>query len=425
MTICNPKQNSRSRLCRTSWYPYYAGYSVDFVDSILNHLQLKPDSTILDPWNGSGTTTYAAARNGYSAIGFDLNPVMVIAAKAMFVEQAKGSLVAIGQKIICDAAKEIQSVGHELDPLDAWFAPSATLRIRTLESAIQSNLVDIESQRFRLVQSDVHNLSPLCCFFYVALFRSVRELLTPLRASNPTWIRLPETTRNRLRPSLSSITNIFSRNIKEMDEAIRSADPAIANVRFDISCSTALALKGKSIDCVITSPPYCTRIDYAVATRPELYVLGIGPKTGFSELRRGLLGSTAVSPISDEARAGLGETCDRVLSRIFSHDSVASKSYYYKTFWAYFRDMAMSIAECNRVLRKRGTAVFVVQDSYYKDIHVNLQAIIEEMFRYQGLDISERFDFKSRRSMAHVNTRSRIYGRKDDAIESVLLFSNA
>ena len=37
---------------------------------------------ILDPWNGSGTTTYAASQLGYTSRGLDLNPVMNIVARA-------------------------------------------------------------------------------------------------------------------------------------------------------------------------------------------------------------------------------------------------------------------------------------------------------------------------------------------------------
>lgn len=46
------------------WYRYYAGYSTGFVRDTLRSLPLPENSLILDPWNGSGTTTYVAAQTG-------------------------------------------------------------------------------------------------------------------------------------------------------------------------------------------------------------------------------------------------------------------------------------------------------------------------------------------------------------------------
>lgn len=56
---------------RSSWYRYYAGYSRAFVTDTIDHLGLTKGSTILDPWNGSGTTTAVAAEAGYEVVGFD------------------------------------------------------------------------------------------------------------------------------------------------------------------------------------------------------------------------------------------------------------------------------------------------------------------------------------------------------------------
>ena len=48
---------------------------------------------MLDPWNGSGTTTYAAAQLGHSSIWLDLNPVMVIVARARLLSPSEADLI--------------------------------------------------------------------------------------------------------------------------------------------------------------------------------------------------------------------------------------------------------------------------------------------------------------------------------------------
>src|SRR5687767_8614435 len=80
--IQNPKRNRNTRFGRASWYPYYAGFSPYFAQSLLASSGLNQTARIGDPWNGGGTTTTSAAMLGHHAYGYDLNPVMVVVAKA-------------------------------------------------------------------------------------------------------------------------------------------------------------------------------------------------------------------------------------------------------------------------------------------------------------------------------------------------------
>src|SRR4051794_27196705 len=70
----NPK---RSGAAIDELYSYYAGFSPEFVSAALDRLRLAESTTLLDPWNGAGTTTRVAARRGFAVRGFDINPVMV------------------------------------------------------------------------------------------------------------------------------------------------------------------------------------------------------------------------------------------------------------------------------------------------------------------------------------------------------------
>lgn len=73
---------------RANWYNYYAGFSHSFVRALIKELKLHENSIILDPWNGSGATTYAASIEGYSSIGSDLNPPMYIIAKSKLANKS-------------------------------------------------------------------------------------------------------------------------------------------------------------------------------------------------------------------------------------------------------------------------------------------------------------------------------------------------
>ena len=68
----NPKRSHSSNPSKSQWYNYYAGFSSDFVSDTLRFLNLPKGAVILDPWNGSGTTTQISEEMGFSAIGYDI-----------------------------------------------------------------------------------------------------------------------------------------------------------------------------------------------------------------------------------------------------------------------------------------------------------------------------------------------------------------
>ncbi len=82
LTIENPKRNNLARKGSASWYQYYAGFSPRFAKTLLESAKLNSNAVVIDNWNGSGTTTEAASVLGYKTFGFDLNPVMIVVAKA-------------------------------------------------------------------------------------------------------------------------------------------------------------------------------------------------------------------------------------------------------------------------------------------------------------------------------------------------------
>ena len=83
--IRSPKRDPSSSKRSAELYHYYAGFSPKFVTDIIAALNIDDSAVIMDPWNGSGTTTQVARDLGFSAIGFDINPVMVIVAKAKLI----------------------------------------------------------------------------------------------------------------------------------------------------------------------------------------------------------------------------------------------------------------------------------------------------------------------------------------------------
>lgn len=430
LVILNPKRNPRSLKGRAAWYPYYAGFSLDFAKQLIGSARLRSGALVLDPWNGSGTTTDAANGLGYEAYGVDLNPVMVIAAKGRMLSNGDvPSILPLMLDIISKAKSYNRSMRLEEDPLSAWFTPRGVLGIRNIEKGIRKLLID-EAPALNLPDlSRISAMSDIAAFFYVAMFRTLRVLLQRFYSSNPTWVKLPKEYRQKLRPSFESVINAFRQEVCEMLDSINGEEVAELSskrkLNICLGSSDSLPVIKGSVDFILSSPPYCTRIDYAVATMPELALLGFGSKGNLRQLREKLIGSTTVPPVIPQQNKRWGTTCITFLEALRHHESKASESYYYKNHLQYFESIFQSLVEIKSKLTDDGRCILVVQDSFYKNLHNQLPRMFGEMGGAVGLTLMRQENFNSKRTLAGINPGTRRYRRNFHATESVLCFANS
>lgn len=384
-------------------------------------------SLIVDPWNGSGTTTDVSACLGARAQGFDINPAMVVIAKSRNLCARELVRIEAVSDVIAKSAVKLQSdvTARTVDPLAKWLCPNSVTYVRALELAIREQFYAAAQNNFMSWNaSDVTKLPAAAAFLYTALFSAVKSLLAEFRPTNPTWLRTP-TLSHRKRPAVETIRARFGRSIRELAQKRRDTQSSFGRkqpeVQISVAHSQSLPLSDRTVDVVITSPPYCTRIDYAVATRAELAVLGIGDNE-FRVLREAMIGAPVVARGWIAPKATWGRHCLQILDAIRSHRAKASEKYYFRTYAQYFDGLFRSLAEIDRVCGKRAQIVIVVQDNYYKEVHVDLPQVVEDMGSYFNWDLMESSYFRKPHTMAAVNSRRMIYRRAASANECVLRF---
>ncbi|WP_035701198.1 DNA methyltransferase [Bradyrhizobium genomosp. I (2014)] len=428
LKIGSPKRNKRLQTGWEGFFPYYAGFPELFVRDILESAELRDDAVILDPWNGSGTTTYAASQLGLKSIGIDLNPVMIIVARARLLPPSEADHLRPLAATILAHLRESPVTLTDEDPLLAWFQPAAARVVRSIEQNIRRTLLGSMTKSPDGIHLD--RISGTAATLYVALFAACRRLAISLRSSNPTWIKLPKADDDRLDPTAYAIAHQFAKNVrgmskalaaKQLEEEINGAEFTAGASTIQLSDTATMAIPENSIDFVLTSPPYCTRIDYTAATRVELAVLGPLLKMKPRDLGRRMIGSVQVPEEAIKMDKSWGPTCSSFLAALKKHPSKASDGYYYKTHLDYFNKTARSLIRVTEALKPGGRAIFVVQDSYYKELHNDLPAILTEMGARQGLSLSGREDFHLR-SMSDINPGRKTYERPTGATEAVLCF---
>ena len=397
----NPK---RSNAQGSDWYPYYAGYSTEFVREALGRLDLPPGAVVMDPWNGAGTTTATAASLGFRSVGIDINPAMALVASGRMLP-ADSVPAALPRLLHRGRTKRTNA-----DPLRTWFDDSSARSIRRLADQVHSlSTLDASAQH-------------LGGFYFTVLALTVRALLTAERISNPTWFKMRRRNHDSYSPSLRTIRRVFDETVQFLKQKLPTSRSRYSAAIL-IADSSRLPLLDHAVDAIVTSPPYCTRLDYPVATQPELSLLGFGRTSPrFRSLRNNTLGTPTIRPTSETLPHSLGPSCDRLLSAVATHSSRASSTYYFKTLRQYFTGLHSSVIELTRVARPNAHLVLVVQSSWYKEIQIDLAAIASEQLQALGWEQMQRTNFGVHRTLADLNPLSSDYRPGRGAIESVLEF---
>jgi DNA modification methylase len=397
-----------------SWYRYYAGYSAGFVEQALQE-SAATAKLALDPWNGTGTTTVVAASKNVPAIGFDINPALVVVSRARLLGAGVWASI---DPLRADVVAHAASVELDDDPLRFWFTQQAAGSIRGLQQSAHRLLVD-SGTASQAAYEGASGMSTLAAFFYTVLFRTIRVLIAPRAGTNPTWWKRVEEA-DRLGPTREEIMTQFRASATELAAGLhRDNYDGGVDIRVGLGDSRRLSLEDGSVDAVISSPPYCTRIDYGVATRPELAVLG-AVEGDITLLRNRMVGTPTMT---DERGSPeyWGETATAFLAGVAAHGSKASGGYYTKYFLQYYSGMWDSLGELRRVMRNGAPAILVVQDNYYKDLRNDTAKILGEMAIALGFESADRHDFPVIRNRASMNPRARQYRTKASAVESILV----
>lgn len=373
-----------------------------------------PAALVADPWNGAGTTTAVAQAEGYRAWGGDANPAMVVVAKAKQVTSKQLVACKRAFETIVASDKVHTSALHPRDPLLNLLPLGAAIEIRGVEQRVRELSGEFDS--FPEIPEEMRSDFAL---MYLALFRAARNLAKGRRTKNPTWHRSSGV--EDLLVSVETARAEILSNWERLTLDVSQSDVVAGASMLNVSFSQAIPLKEGVVDLIVTSPPYCTRIDYVVATTLELAVLGLSDEDS-DTLRRSLMGTTTVEKRVDEVDERWGASCCQFLDSVRAHPSKASSTYYLKSHIQYFKGLYTSLGECHRVLRQGGRVVLVVQDSEYKGIRNDLASITSEMIESFGFECVARSDFEKRVSMRSLNSASKIYSSGRPPIESVITF---
>lgn len=329
---------------------------------------------VLDPMSGSGTVLAVARANGHHAQGLDIDPLSVLLARvwtrtlhAEEVRECAHDVLSRARKIFKSSSSPSYPPGSDAETrafIRYWFDDYSRRQLSALAMAI--GRVRTETLRDAL----------WCGFSRLIITKQAgASLAMDLSHSRPhrAFTRAP------VKP--------FTQFLAAVERIIANC-PQLGNGNVGPRTSVAagdarnLTIKDRSIDLVLTSPPYLNAIDYMRCSKFSLVWMGYN----ISPLREIRTRSVGTEARSEQA---MQEGWIKALIKDLSLQPKLTPRYQ-ALLATYAWDMDRAMSEVARVLYSHGRAVYVVGESTCQGTYIRNSVIVTRIGERHGLKLIGR-----------------------------------
>ncbi len=211
----------------THWiYPYKGKFHPQMIRALINIIGLKAGDTLLDPFVGSGTAAVEAQLLGINFVGIDISPLCVIQSKVKTESiEVLDEIVRIKEEIV---------------------------------KRIKPNLFNQENRPFLEVIDSLGN-EKVKNFYKMAYLVAVSDNARRKKDFEKSFIKN---------------LNLMIDSVRDFRDVVQELKLELGKAEIKTGDCRDLPLDDKSIDGVITSPPYSIALDYVSNDAHTLKVLG-------------------------------------------------------------------------------------------------------------------------------------------------------
>lgn len=335
-------------------------YPAKFIPQIpqwaLGYRRAKKKETVLDPFCGSGTTLVEVGINGGIGIGFDISPLAVkitCAKTSTLADSYEENVLAVqeilnlAKTIYCGIRSQLVEQKECLGlhkTWSFWFRKDEMSKLLALRKSIET-ILDRDDQ-------GISNFLLVCLSSIAKSSSFLNEDQIKVRFDHEKNIADP----------FKSFEDFSLRSLKKQCEISQIYIDRGTSLDAAVGSAEKIFLPSESIDRVITSPPYINAVDYTMAHKYNLFLLGLVLPGEFKEHCRDYIGMTEravrAGDLKEMPTSGI-ELIDKQVEEIWNIGTSVSRNRAF-VIYQYFSGMNLALSEIHRVLRSKGKAIMVV-----------------------------------------------------------------
>lgn len=397
------------------WYRFVLSFPPHLVQDYLDRFGMGLGHTVLDPFAGTGTTLVECKKRGIESVGIESNPM------ARFASSVKLDW-SVDPSALSDYAAEVAERTRGAIARDGY-TDWNDLPLFASGSGTRAPLRSLASQQDKLLLKD--SISPLPLHKTLILLDAIDGCgNVPL----PRYGRLalasalvrdignlkfgPEVGVGKLKDDAPVVDSWLGHMRTIIDDLAHTRDRAQvpASIHRGDARRVDRILRPRSVDAVITSPPYPNEKDYTRTTRLESVILGlIRDMSGLRELKMDLIRSNTRGVYkgdADDLEVAAHDAIQEIANKIERRRLKMGKTSGFERMYArvtklYFGGMARHFAALRTVLNPGARLAYVVGDqASYLRVMIRTGHLLADIaeslgYRVEGIDL-----FRTRLSTA-------------------------
>ncbi|MEW5856395.1 MAG: DNA methyltransferase [Cyanobacteriota bacterium] len=346
------------------WFRFSAGFSAQWVETVITKAKKQETVTVLDPFAGAGTTLLAAEKIGVECYGIEAHPFVARVAKAKLLYQTDLDAFIEHTTKVIRCAETLQGCVENYPPLIRKCFTNESLESLDRLRQAWEKLADNSPQ------------SQLTWLTLVVILRHVSHVGTA-----PWQYILPRKTKRSALAPMSAFQLMAETIATDMRMVGKTAVSQAKLIQAD--ARTCIGVPDNFANLVITSPPYANNYDYADATRLEMCFMG--EIAGWGDLQEAVrqflirscsqhvtnknvnLDKVLASPELSPIQSSIIQICHNLAQERHLH---GGKKNYHLMIACYFLDIARVWIALRRVCQHPSTVCFVVGDSAPYGIYI-------------------------------------------------------
>lgn len=368
--------------------------------SVFINALTKPGDVVLDPMNGSGTSSLESFLAGRIGIGFDIDPLALKIASVKISELDIATLNQTGQGIVVNAKEKVITQRDFLQAtldtrfdektrkfVDYWFTHNIQIEIISLLSEIEAisdvrlkNFFQLALSAVIITKSGGVSLALDLAHTRPHKPKIVVDLDGHIIEGQEFFIEKSNKMKaltKRLRSPIAEFEKRYKKNIAGLISTPLSKCPSL----ISFGNSQSLPLTDNCVDLIVTSPPYASNaIDYMRAHKFSLVWFG-QQVDGLSEIRNSYVGGESTRDFQFEKLPAFTQSIIEQVSELDKKKGLV--------LWRYYSEMTRALKEMYRVLKLGKSAIVVVGTSQMRGRDTETQTCLADIGRSIGFDVAK------------------------------------